>query len=134
VVAAARDNGVNLRLVDADHVPPACDETTTRARLTAVWRGFGVGRGVEALDATARDTLPDALLRSDEFLTHPVFHQYRSETAMLRYLRRLADRDYALDRGMIPLGSCTMKLNATTEMEPITWPEFGGLHPCAPAE
>src|SRR5690606_25668495 len=98
------------------------------------WRAFGVDGDVEALDATARDTLPDALLRSDEFLTHPVFHQYRSETAMLRYLRRLADRDYALDRGMIPLGSCTMKLNATTEMEPITWPEFGGLHPFAPAE
>src|SRR5690606_29258602 len=134
VVAAARDNGVNLRLVDADHVSAACDETTTRAQLTAVWRALGVDGDVEALDATARDTLPDALLRSDEFLTHPVFHQHRSETAMLRYLRRLADRDYALDRGMIPLGSCTMKLNATTEMEPITWPEFGGLHPFAPAE
>src|SRR5690606_12570451 len=89
---------------------------------------------VEALDATARDTLPDALLRSDEFLTHPVFHQHRSETAMLRYLRSLADKDFALDRGMIPLGSCTMKLNATTEMEPITWPEFGALHPFAPAD
>lgn len=78
--------------------------------------------------------LPEGLLRSDDFLTHPVFHQHRSETAMLRYLRRLSDRDYALDRGMIPLGSCTMKLNATTEMEPVTWPEFGQLHPFAPAE
>jgi glycine dehydrogenase len=83
---------------------------------------------------TAEDTLPEALLRTDDYLTHPVFHQHRSETAMLRYLRRLADRDYALDRGMIPLGSCTMKLNATTEMEPVTWPEFGALHPFAPAE
>ncbi|MEU0244509.1 aminomethyl-transferring glycine dehydrogenase [Streptomyces sp. NPDC006235] len=134
VVAAARGNGVNLRLVDADHVSIACDETTTRAQLRAVWAAFGVEGVIEALDATTEDGLPDALLRSDEYLTHPVFHQHRSETAMLRYLRRLADRDYALDRGMIPLGSCTMKLNATTEMEPVTWPEFGQLHPFAPAE
>ncbi|MFZ4296092.1 aminomethyl-transferring glycine dehydrogenase subunit GcvPA, partial [Streptomyces cellulosae] len=125
VVAAARDNGVNLRLVDADTVSVACDETTTRDQLAAVWRAFGVEADVEALDASAGDALPDALLRTDDFLTHPVFHQHRSETAMLRYLRRLADRDYALDRGMIPLGSCTMKLNATAEMESITWPEFG---------
>ncbi|MFF0212021.1 aminomethyl-transferring glycine dehydrogenase [Streptomyces althioticus] len=135
VVAAARDNGVNLRLVDADTVSVACDETTTRDQLAAVWRAFGVEADVESLDAAAReDALPDALLRTDDYLTHPVFHQHRSETAMLRYLRRLADRDYALDRGMIPLGSCTMKLNATTEMEPVTWPEFGQLHPFVPAE
>ncbi|WP_328337324.1 aminomethyl-transferring glycine dehydrogenase [Streptomyces violaceus] len=133
VVAAAERNGVNLRLVDADHVSISCDETTTRAQLRAVWAAFGVEGVIEALDAATRDGLPDALLRSDEYMTHPVFHQYRSETAMLRYLRRLADRDYALDRGMIPLGSCTMKLNATTEMEPVTWPEFGQLHPFAPA-
>ncbi|MFD5457705.1 aminomethyl-transferring glycine dehydrogenase, partial [Streptomyces olivaceus] len=134
VVHAARENGVNLRLVDADHVSFACDETTTRAQAGGVWNAFGVEGDVEALDAATEETLPGALLRSDDFLTHPVFHQYRSETAMLRYLRRLADRDYALDRGMIPLGSCTMKLNATTEMEPVTWPEFGALHPFAPAE
>ncbi|MYS95231.1 MULTISPECIES: aminomethyl-transferring glycine dehydrogenase [Streptomyces] len=134
VVAAAQENGVNLRLVDADHVSIACDETTTRAQLRAVWAAFGVEGVVEALDAATEDGLPQALLRTDEYLTHPVFHQHRSETAMLRYLRRLADRDYALDRGMIPLGSCTMKLNATTEMEPVTWPEFGQLHPFAPAE
>ncbi|MFF5370375.1 aminomethyl-transferring glycine dehydrogenase [Streptomyces sp. NPDC013187] len=133
VVAAARDNGVNLRLVDADHVSIACDETTTRAQLRAVWAAFGVEGVVEALDAATEDGLPGALLRTDDYLTHPVFHQHRSETAMLRYLRKLADRDYALDRGMIPLGSCTMKLNATTEMEPVTWPEFGQLHPFAPA-
>ncbi|GAA2927907.1 MULTISPECIES: aminomethyl-transferring glycine dehydrogenase [Streptomyces] len=133
VVAAAERNGVNLRLVDAGHVSISCDETTTRAQLRAVWAAFGVEGVVEALDAATEDGLPDALLRSDEYMTHPVFHQYRSETAMLRYLRRLADRDYALDRGMIPLGSCTMKLNATTEMEPVTWPEFGQLHPFAPA-
>ncbi|MHC0432853.1 aminomethyl-transferring glycine dehydrogenase [Streptomyces sp. O3] len=134
IVTAAREGGVNLRLVDADHVSIACDETTTRAQLTAVWAAFGVDADIEALDETAADALPDALLRGDAYLTHPVFHQYRSETAMLRYLRKLADRDYALDRGMIPLGSCTMKLNATTEMEAVTWPEFGALHPFAPAE
>ncbi|MFF5103477.1 aminomethyl-transferring glycine dehydrogenase [Streptomyces sp. NPDC000134] len=134
VVAAARRNGVNLRLVDADHVSAACDETTTRAQVGAVWTAFGVEGDIEALDAATEDALPAGLLREDECLTHPVFHQHRSETAMLRYLRRLADRDYALDRGMIPLGSCTMKLNATTEMEPVTWPEFGQLHPFAPAE
>lgn len=135
VVTAAREAGVNLWQTDADLVGIACDETTGRDQLAAVWGAFGVGPGdIEALDAATGDTLPEALLRTDTYLTHPVFHQHRSETAMLRYLRRLADRDYALDRGMIPLGSCTMKLNATTEMEPVTWPEFGALHPFAPAE
>lgn len=134
VVADARERGVNLRLVDADLVSLACDETTTRTQIAAVWAAFGADGDIEALDAVAADTLPDGLLRTDSILTHPVFHQHRSETAMLRYLRKLADRDYALDRGMIPLGSCTMKLNATTEMESITWPEFGALHPFAPAE
>ncbi|WP_329466350.1 aminomethyl-transferring glycine dehydrogenase [Streptomyces sp. NBC_01431] len=133
-VAAAREGGVNLHLVDADTVSIACDETTARDQLAAVWAAFGVDADIEALDAAAADTLPAALLRTDDFLTHPVFHQHRSETAMLRYLRKLADRDYALDRGMIPLGSCTMKLNATTEMEPVTWPEFGQIHPFAPVE
>ncbi|MET8013607.1 aminomethyl-transferring glycine dehydrogenase [Streptomyces sp. NPDC005271] len=146
VVAAAREAGVNLRLTDADHVGVACDETTGRAQLGAVWSAFGVDGGsgdghsmpgvpaIDELDATAADALPTDLLRSDAYLSHPVFHQYSSETAMLRYLRRLADRDYALDRGMIPLGSCTMKLNATAEMEPVTWSEFGALHPFAPIE
>ncbi|MEV7427534.1 aminomethyl-transferring glycine dehydrogenase [Streptomyces sp. NPDC091212] len=134
VVTAAREGGVNLRQVDADRVLVACDETTGRAQLGAVWTAFGVDADIEALDGGTDDALPGTLLRGDDYLTHPVFHQYRSETAMLRYLRRLADRDYALDRGMIPLGSCTMKLNATTEMEPVTWPEFGALHPFAPAE
>jgi glycine dehydrogenase len=136
VVAAAREAGVNLRLTDADRVGVSCDETTDRAQLVAVLAAFGADSGpdFDALDAATPDALPAALLRTEPYLTHPVFHQYRSETAMLRYLRRLADRDYALDRGMIPLGSCTMKLNATTEMEPVTWPEFGALHPFAPAE
>ncbi|MFD9501760.1 aminomethyl-transferring glycine dehydrogenase [Streptomyces sp. NPDC060035] len=134
VVAGARERGVNLRLVDADRISVACDETTTRTQIAAVWAAFGAGGDIEALDADADDALPENLMRTDTFLTHPVFHQHRSETAMLRYLRKLADRDYALDRGMIPLGSCTMKLNATAEMESITWPEFGALHPFAPAE
>ncbi|MEU9133389.1 aminomethyl-transferring glycine dehydrogenase [Kitasatospora sp. NPDC048540] len=131
VVAAAAEAGVNLYQADADTVSISCDETTTREHLAAVWASFGLK---DTAVAEAADTLPAALLREDEYLTHPVFHSHRSETAMLRYLRRLSDRDYALDRGMIPLGSCTMKLNATTEMEPVTWPEFGQLHPFAPAE
>ncbi|GAA1176450.1 glycine dehydrogenase [Kitasatospora gansuensis] len=130
VVAAARENGVNVFQASEDLVSISCDETTTREHLAAVWAAFGVTAEV----AEAADALPAALLREDEYLTHPVFHSHRSETAMLRYLRRLADRDYALDRGMIPLGSCTMKLNATTEMEPVTWPEFGQLHPFAPVD
>ncbi|CAM5270896.1 glycine dehydrogenase (decarboxylating) [Streptomyces spiroverticillatus] len=134
VVAAARANGVNLRRVDADLVSVACDETTARAQVAAVWAAFGVEGDILALDETVGEALPEGLLRTDSYLTHPVFHQHRSETAMLRYLRKLADRDYALDRGMIPLGSCTMKLNATTEMEPVTWPEFGQIHPFAPVE
>ncbi|MFE5487589.1 aminomethyl-transferring glycine dehydrogenase [Streptomyces sp. NPDC056527] len=133
-VAAARETGVNLYLVDADHVSISCDETTGRAQLAAVWAAFGVDADIEALDAATEDAVPAGLLRSDAYLTHPVFHAHRSETSMLRYLRKLADRDYALDRGMIPLGSCTMKLNATTEMEPVTWPEFGQIHPFAPVE
>lgn len=134
VAAAARAAGVNLWERDADLLGISCDETTGREQLAAVWGAFGVTGDVEALDAAVPDALPAGLLRDDTFLAHPVFHQHRSETAMLRYLRRLSDRDYALDRGMIPLGSCTMKLNATTEMEPVTWPEFAGLHPFAPVE
>ncbi|MEY9941639.1 aminomethyl-transferring glycine dehydrogenase [Streptacidiphilus sp. MAP5-3] len=137
VVATAAAAGVNLRQDGADLVGIACDETTTRADLAAVWGAFGVdaaGPDVDALDAAAGSALPEGLLRTDEYLTHPTFHAHRSETAMLRYLRSLADKDYALDRGMIPLGSCTMKLNATAEMEAITWPEFADVHPFAPVE
>ncbi|MGW4499855.1 aminomethyl-transferring glycine dehydrogenase [Micromonospora sp. NPDC004336] len=129
VVAAAAERGVNLRLVDADRVGVACDETTTAAHLAAVWAAFGVDAPTGAVDAA----LPPALARTSDFLTHPVFRSHHSETAMLRYLRRLSDFDYALDRGMIPLGSCTMKLNATTEMEPVSWAEFAHVHPFAPA-
>ncbi|MBB5874111.1 glycine dehydrogenase [Allocatelliglobosispora scoriae] len=127
IVAAAEAAGVNLWHVDADRVGIACDETTTAEHLYTVWAAFGV----EPADAT--DVADLALARTTDFLTHPVFRTHHSETAMLRYLRRLSDLDYALDRGMIPLGSCTMKLNATTEMESVTWPEFGAIHPFAPA-
>ncbi|PWR07772.1 glycine dehydrogenase (aminomethyl-transferring) [Micromonospora acroterricola] len=128
IVAAAAERGVNLRLVDADRVGVSCDETTTVEHLAAVWAAFGV----PAFDGDGEQALPAALTRTSEFLTHPVFRSHHSETAMLRYLRRLSDFDYALDRGMIPLGSCTMKLNATTEMEPVSWAEFAHIHPFAP--
>ncbi|MDQ6697226.1 MAG: aminomethyl-transferring glycine dehydrogenase [Actinomycetota bacterium] len=138
VVAAALGHGVNLRLVDDDTVGITCDETTTRSHLVAVWTAFGaiaVGDDpVDALDRVTPDALPDTELREGPFLTHPIFHAHRSETSMLRYLRRLADKDLALDRTMIPLGSCTMKLNATAEMEPISWPGFADMHPFAPEE
>ncbi|MBM7084663.1 aminomethyl-transferring glycine dehydrogenase [Micromonospora humidisoli] len=130
VVAAARERGVNLRLVDADRVGVSCDETTTGGHLAVVWEAFGV----DPVVGDVAEAVPAGLARDTDFLTHPVFRSHHSETAMLRYLRRLADFDYALDRGMIPLGSCTMKLNATTEMEPVTWPEFAHLHPFAPDE
>ena len=134
VLAAARAAGVNLRPVDADTVAVALDETTTTAVLEVVLRAFGVQADLPTLLDAVDDAIPVGLERTSEYLTHPVFSMYRSETAMLRYLRRLADRDLALDRTMIPLGSCTMKLNATTEMIPVTWPEFGGIHPFAPLE
>ncbi|MCP3802142.1 aminomethyl-transferring glycine dehydrogenase [Allokutzneria sp. A3M-2-11 16] len=133
IVATAREHGVNLRLVDSDHVGVACDETTSRDHLSLVWKAFGVVvSDVDVLDADTADAIPAEHRRTSEYLTHPVFHTHRSETALLRYLRSLSDKDVALDRSMIPLGSCTMKLNATAEMEPITWPGFADVHPFAP--
>ncbi|GAB3300616.1 aminomethyl-transferring glycine dehydrogenase [Epidermidibacterium keratini] len=126
VVARALDAGINLWLVDDDTLQLSVDETTTEVDLDAVAGAFGV----DLTDPVASDAL--SMPRESQFLMHPVFHTHHSETSMLRYLRSLSDKDYALDRGMIPLGSCTMKLNATTEMEPITWPEFGRMHPFAP--
>ncbi len=128
IIAQARREGINLRRVDTDTVSIACDETTTEADLDGVLRAFGAA-GVQPLDFAQ-----PIENRTSEYLTHPAFNRYRTETAMLRYLRALSDKDIALDRSMIPLGSCTMKLNATTEMEPITWPGFAGLHPFAPVE
>jgi glycine dehydrogenase len=134
-VARARDAGYNLHLAGDGTVQVACDETTTEAALRDVAAAItGQQPGDAELASGAPDALPAGLLRTSEFLTHPVFHEHRSETAMLRYLRRLSDSDIALDRSMIPLGSCTMKLNAAAEMEPITWPGFANLHPFAPAE
>jgi glycine dehydrogenase len=129
VAAAARTRRINLREIDADTLAVALDETTTAAIVADVCAAFGVA----VVNAEA-EVVPDELHRNTPFLTHPVFSSYRSEHQMLRYLRRLADRDLALDRTMIPLGSCTMKLNATAEMEPITWPEFGRIHPFAPLD
>jgi glycine dehydrogenase len=129
VLSTALEAGVNLGRVDDDHVRIALDETTDEATLGHVLAAF------EAQEVDAPDSnIPEGLSRQSEFLTHPVFSEHRSEHAMLRYLRTLADRDLALDRSMIPLGSCTMKLNATTEMVPMTWSEFAGLHPYAPAD
>ncbi|WP_040164969.1 aminomethyl-transferring glycine dehydrogenase [Microbacterium gorillae] len=134
IVAAAHDAGFLLREVDADLIGVAFDEATTLADAARLAGIFGATEGLSFL---ATGGLPDRLAplaRQDDYLTHPVFHAHHSETAMMRYLKQLADRDYALDRGMIPLGSCTMKLNAATEMAAITWPEFAGIHPFAPVE
>jgi glycine dehydrogenase len=133
VVAQAREAGINLRLVDADLLSISCDERTTDDVVDAVLAAFGLAAQETALVAAAA-VLPAHLLRTSAYLTHPVFSVHHSETAMLRYLRSLSDRDYALDRGMIPLGSCTMKLNATTEMEPISLPGFSRIHPFAPLD
>ena len=134
VISAACADGINLRPVDDDTVGMSLDETTTRDVVESVWRAFGVTASVDALDASAPAGIPAALQRTRAMLEHPVFHRYRTEHEMLRYLRRLADRDLALDRTMIPLGSCTMKLNAASEMLAITWPEFADIHPFAPAD
>src|SRR3954454_10178517 len=133
IVARAATETINLGVGDTA-LRIALDETTTPATVEAVWRAFGGQLAYAEIDATTREALPETLKRATSFLTHPVFHAHRSETEMLRYMRKLSDRDLALDRAMIPLGSCTMKLNATTEMMPLTWPEFGSLHPFAPRE
>jgi glycine dehydrogenase len=133
IVARARAETINLRIGERT-LGIALDETTTPEIVEAVWRAFGGGMAYAEIEAGVRDTLPPELTRKSAFLTHPVFHAYRSETELLRYMRKLADRDLALDRAMIPLGSCTMKLNATAEMIPLTWPAFGSLHPFAPRD
>jgi glycine dehydrogenase len=131
VVAEAAARGVNIWQADADRVSISTDETTDIQDLSAVLAAFGVPEPSTLIPVETL-TWPSTMIRESDYLTHAVFHAHHSETAMLRYLRKLSDRDYALDRGMIPLGSCTMKLNATTEMEPLSWPEFAGLHPFAP--
>ncbi|MRV74745.1 aminomethyl-transferring glycine dehydrogenase [Duganella sp. FT92W] len=137
--AAAVANGVNLRKIDAHHVGVSLDETTTRDDIATLWTIFAAGINSTAtapdfdtVEAAVERGFNEALGRSSAYLTHPIFNRYHSETEMLRYLRSLADKDLALDRTMIPLGSCTMKLNATSEMIPVTWPEFSTIHPFAP--
>jgi glycine dehydrogenase len=131
IVARAQGANINLGIGERT-LRIALDETTTPGTVEAVWRAFGGKLSYAEIEQGAHDELPSALRRTSRFLTHPVFHAHRSETEMLRYMRKLSDRDLALDRAMIPLGSCTMKLNATTEMVPLTWPEFASLHPFAP--
>ena len=138
IVARARAEKINLRIgqdtLGKATLGIAVDETTTPAVIEAVWRAFGGKLSYAEIEIGVREALPAELQRATAFLTHPVFHAHRSETELLRYMRKLSDRDLALDRAMIPLGSCTMKLNATAEMIPLTWAEFGSLHPFAPAE
>ena len=134
VHARARADGINLRRIDARSLGISLDETTTRSDVIALAALFGADASdIDGLDIDTHDALPEALLRTSEFLTHPVFNTHHSEHELLRYMRALSDKDLAMDRTMIPLGSCTMKLNATAEMIPVTWPQFGNLHPLAPA-
>jgi len=135
VHAAAQTAGYNLRQISATQVGVSLDETATRADIEALWAVFAQGKttpNFDATEATVADAFPAALARTTTYLTHPTFSRYHAEHEMLRYLRSLADKDLALDRTMIPLGSCTMKLNATSEMIPVTWPEFSNIHPFAP--
>ena len=138
LIARAASLGVNLRKAWDEYICISLDETSTRADIELLWRIFGGDDArlpdIDALDADAPSLIPDALRRTSKFMTHPVFNTHHSEHEMLRYMRALADKDLAMDRTMIPLGSCTMKLNATAEMIPITWPEFADIHPLAPPE
>jgi glycine cleavage system P protein (glycine dehydrogenase) len=133
ILSRARSEKINFRVGERT-LGISLDETTTPSAVEAVWRAFGGKLSYADIEADMREELPADLVRTGRFLTHPVFHAHRSETEMLRYMRKLSDRDLALDRAMIPLGSCTMKLNATSEMIPLTWPEFSSLHPFAPRE
>ncbi|MFT5173027.1 MAG: glycine dehydrogenase [Gammaproteobacteria bacterium] len=136
VAQRALEHGINVRIVDADHIGVSLDETTTREQVCIVLSAFGVSDDldVDVAAVQAPAGIAAALCRTSAYLQHPVFNSFHSETEMLRYLRRLQAKDVALDRSMIPLGSCTMKLNATSEMMPVTWPEFGALHPFAPLD
>ena len=133
ILERALYENINLRIGETT-LSISLDETSTSETVEGVWRAFWGGFGYAGIAAGVREALPAELKRSSAFLTHPVFHAHRSETELLRYMRKLSDRDLALDRAMIPLGSCTMKLNATAEMIPLTWPAFGSLHPFAPRE
>jgi len=133
ILERAVANGVNLRPVGSDQIGITVDECTKAGAIEAVWMSFGA-EGLKYDASKPGDVVPETLRRTSPYLTHPVFRMNRAESEITRYMRRLADRDLALDRSMIPLGSCTMKLNSTTEMVPVTWPEFSGLHPFAPSD
>jgi len=133
IVARACDDKINFRVLPHS-VGISLDECTTEALVERIWRAFGGALRYAEVEPSAQRAIPVALARQSPFLEHPIFHRYRSETELMRYMRKLADRDLALDRAMIPLGSCTMKLNAAAELMPITWPEFSSLHPFAPPE
>ena len=130
IMASAVENGLNLRAIGDTRIGITLDELTRRDVTEAVWRAFGIASEDDAHQVNYR--LPEDLIRKTDYLTHPVFHMNRAETEMMRYMRRLADRDLALDRAMIPLGSCTMKLNSAAEMMPVSWPEFALMHPFCP--
>ncbi len=132
IMEAARGQRINLRKVGDTRVGISLDETTRPETIERLWRAFGIEKKYKR--GPFEFAVPEGMLRESDYLTHPIFHLNRAETEMMRYMRRLADRDLALDRAMIPLGSCTMKLNAAAEMMPITWPEFSNLHPFAPAD
>jgi len=136
--ASAVNQGYNLRPIDNDHVGVSFDESTTVEDLEALWTIFGcedsAQLNADELMKQQAEVIQGDLARTSEFLTHPVFHEHRSETEMMRYMRHLADKDLALDRAMIPLGSCTMKLNATAELMPVSWPEFANIHPFVPLD
>jgi len=138
IAARAREQGINLRIIDGDRLGISLDETTRRKNIAALWKVFSTraseGLSIDAMDEVAGEGFPEELIRTTPYLEHPVFHLYHGETEMMRYLRRLATKDIALDRAMIPLGSCTMKLNSATEMIPVTWRNFSAMHPFAPLE
>ena len=132
VMKSAVDEGINLRRVGETRVGITMDERSVPATIEAVWRAFGIVKSDETFEAQYR--FPEEMLRESQYLTHPIFHMNRAETEMMRYMRRLADRDLALDRAMIPLGSCTMKLNSAAEMMPVSWREFSMIHPFVPED
>ena len=138
IAAKAREAGINIRVVDENHVGISVDESTKRRNIEALWEVFKTGASkklsIDSLDQNVGDFVPEGLSRSSDFMTHPVFHLYHGETEMLRYIRWLRDKDVTLNRSMIPLGSCTMKLNATTQMIPVTWRDFSHIHPFAPED
>lgn len=138
IAARARESRINLRIIDANHLGISLDELTKRSHIETLWSVFSTHAldrvSIDSIDEITQENIPESLIRKSPYLTHPTFHLYHSETLMLRYLRQLGDKDIALNRSMIPLGSCTMKLNSTTEMTPVTFHKFSAIHPFAPLD